>query len=344
MTRFQNHFHKEFGPSRSTQITTHLLIGSLPIASCRAFGAGAFFIAKGRLMQASNASSSILDPSDHIALPAVEPIVSGQTEADVDEGSALEAYTDFPDVPFERVDLPCVSEIPAANVDGGASRPIDEDEHQDVFCPPPEWCVDMGSSISAMTSFELWMALASGELGPKTRVWGLGMDNWEKVSDVPELAHALEDSLSLAPPPPVIPTPRTISAVRGHDRTPLGFGTTDAANDDHLAQSGPISRHRKHLTSGRLAIAAGCLAVAAAVGLTIVPQTSNVTARAAAAGDPRPVAVPQLQSAMERANRQVDAAVHRRLESDAARAVEPVAPSARQHREAGQRRSRRGHR
>ena len=294
-------------------------------------------------MQASNASLSIQDPSDHVALPAVEPVMSGQTDSDADDGSAPEAYTDFPDVPFERVDLPVVSEIPAANIDA-AAPPLDEDEHQDVFRPPPEWCVDMGSSISAMTSFELWMALASGEVGPKTRVWGLGMDNWEAVRNIPELAHALEDSLSLAPPPPVIPTPAANSSVRGHDRTPLGFGTTDSTNEENPAQSGPISRHRKRFGSARAAIAAGCLAAAAAVGLTFLPKSSDGTAQAAAARVP--VAVARLQSAMERANRQVDEAAQRRREAEAARAVEPVAPaatSARQHREAGQRRSRRGH-
>ncbi|HRI66034.1 MAG TPA: DUF4339 domain-containing protein [Polyangium sp.] len=292
-------------------------------------------------MQASNASLSIQDPSDHVALPAVEPVMSGQTEAEVDDGSALEAYTDFPDVPFERVDLPGVSEIPVANT--STSPPVDEDEHQDVFRPPPEWCVDMGSSISAMSSFELWMALANGEVGPKTRVWGLGMDNWEAVRNVPELAHALEDSLSLAPPPPVIPTPAANSSVRGHDRTPLGFGTTDSTNEENPAQSGPRSRHGKRFGSARVAIAAGCLAAAAAVGLTLMPKTSDGTSQAAAR---LPVAVARLQGAMERANRQVDEAAQRRREAEAARAVEPVAPastSARQHREAGQRRSRRGH-
>jgi hypothetical protein len=165
------------------------------------------------------------------------------------------------------------------------------------------------------------------------------MDNWEIVADVPELAHALVDRFSLAPPL-VIRTPTEVMSVRGHDRTPLGFGTTDTANDDFAAQSGPLSLRRKGLSFGRVAFAAGCLAAAAAVGLAVVPRATDTTALAASADSP--LAVARLHGAMERANRQVDEAAHRRLEVEAKRAVEPVKPSARQHKETGQRRSRRG--
>lgn len=290
-------------------------------------------------MQASNASSSIQDPSDLVSLPAVELIELGQTELDDDDVLALEALTDFPDVTFERVDLPDVSELPTEQAADDNSASIADAPRFEVPRPPPEWCVDQGGTIVAMTSFELWMALARGDVDSQTRVWGNGMDNWEIIADVPELAHALTDRFSLAPPPPVMPTPIEIMSVRGHDRTPLGFGTTDAANDDFPAQSGPISHRRKVLSFGRAVLAAGCLAAAAAVGLTLVPRTTDSTDVAAAAD--RPLAVARLHGAMERANRQVEHAVRQRVEAEAARAVAPVAPSARQHKEPGQRRSRR---
>jgi hypothetical protein len=290
-------------------------------------------------MQASSASSSIQDLSDHVVLPAVEPVTLGQTELDGDGSSALEAYTDFPDIPFERVDLPGVSELPAEDAEHDASARITQDERPEVPPPPPEWCVDLGSSMVAISTFELWLALARGDVNAHTRVWGNGMGGWEIVADVPELAYALDDRFSLAPPP-VMRTPTEVMSVRGHDRTPLGFGTTDAANDDLSAQSGSILLLRKGLSFGRMAVAAGCLAAAAAVGLAVVPRATETTELAAGASGP--LAVARLHGAMERANRQVEEAVQRRLEAEAARAVEPVAPSARQHKEAGQRRSRRG--
>lgn len=295
-------------------------------------------------MQASSASSSIQDPSDHAVLPPVEPVALGQTELDVDEPTVLEVLTDFPEATFERGDLPVVSELPAEHAERADQHDvtvIDPETRPEVVSAPPDWCVDQGDTITAMTTFELWMALARGDLDSQTRVWGNGMDNWELVADIPELAHAMKDTFSLAPPPPLVPTPISLLHVRGHDRTPLGFGTTDAANDDFPAESGPVARHWKGLSSGRLALVAGTLAVAAAVGLTIVPQTTDTSAQAA--GKSGPVAVARLQSAMERANRQVDEATHRRMETEAARAVEPVTTTSRHHRDVGQRRVRRGH-
>lgn len=298
-------------------------------------------------MQASSASSSIQDPSEATVLPDVEPIAFGQTETEADDSTALEALTDFPDVPFERIDLPSVSEIPPEGPDTVKVELVDipivdDEEAPDPNKPPPEWCVDMGDTITAMSTFELWMALARGDVDANTRVWGMGMDNWEIVADIPELAYAISNEWSLVPPP-VMPTPTAIMNVRGNDRTPLGFGTTDAANDDFPAQSGPISRRWKGFSFGRVALAVGGLAAAAAVGLSSVPRSMETTGQAA--GEHRPTAVARLQGAMERANRQVDAGTQRWLEAEAARAVEPVTPksSARQHKDVGQRRVRRGH-
>lgn len=291
-------------------------------------------------MQASSASSSIQAAVNEGA--TVLRIGSEQTDLEADGLSALEAHTDFPDVPFARIDLPRVSMVPAPDADQDKQAFAEEEERIDVNRPPPEWCVDLGTSMLAMTTFELWMALARGDVEGKTSVWCNGMESWEMVANVPELAHALSDSLSLAPPP-VIPTPTELMSVRSHDRTPLGFGTTDAANDgqdDEPAQSGPISRRMKGFSGGRAAFAAACFAAAAAVGLVAVPQSSDVPDEAASAN--RPVATARLQGAMDRANRQVEEALQRRIEAEAARAVEPVPLSARKHKEVGQRRSRRG--
>lgn len=307
-------------------------------------------------MQASHASSSIQNPSDPSVLPAVEPVALRQVEIDTDDGCSIEVHTEFPDVPYERLDLPRVCESPDETYERSDLPGVSESAQlADVASianenaeevvpvpvrPPPEWCVDQGDSIAAMTTFELWMALARGEVDSQTRVWGHGMDNWEFVADVPELSYALADSLSLAPPP-VFPTPDRHLPVRGQDRTPLGFGTTDAANDgdEGSAQSGPIYRQKKQFLFNRAAMIVGGFAAAAVVALTAVPQTEP---SASAAGPQKPAAVARLRGAMERANRQVDAAAQRWLESEATRAVEPVVPVARQHKERGQRRVRRG--
>jgi GYF domain 2 len=307
-------------------------------------------------MQASRASSSIQDSSDHAVLPAVEPVASGQTDFATDDAGVIEVHTEFPDVPYERLDLPrvCespdgtheptdlpqVSELPAdqAVIELPANANGDDDPRAGIR-PPPEWCVDQGDNIAAMTTFELWMALARGDVDAQTRVWGLGMDNWEIAADVPELAYALTDSLSLAPPP-VFPTPTRSHSVRGQDRTPLGFGMTDGLrpDDEGPAQSGPISRDKKRFSLGRVAVAVGGLAAAAALVLSAAPRESPT---ASASGRQQPIAVARLRGAMERANRHVDEAAHRWMESEAARAVEPVVPTAR-HKDVGQRRARRG--
>lgn len=71
--------------------------------------------------------------------------------------------------------------------------------------PPPvsrvrnrrrDWCVDFGARLVTMTTFELWIAIASGEVGSTIRVWREGMECWARVIELPELACAirLEDA------------------------------------------------------------------------------------------------------------------------------------------------------
>jgi|GEM_PF-4339847 len=287
-------------------------------------------------MQASSASSS-MQSMFHQASE------SGQTDADVDGLSALEAHTDFPDVPFARVDLPEVLDVAAPDVEQDKPALVDEEERVEHERPPAEWCVDTGTSLVALTTFELWMALGRGDVDGKTNVWRNGMESWEVAGDVPELSHALEDSFSLLPPP-VMPTPTEVMSVKGHERTPFGFGMTDDGNDGEAARSGPISRSKRGRSRGlsKAWFAGGCLAAAAAVALLFVAQSWEAPLSTASVN--RKVAVARLEGAMERANRQVAEAVQRRAETEAARAVAPVSSSARQHKEVGQRRARRGRR
>jgi hypothetical protein len=216
------------------------------------------------------------------------------------------------------------------------------DARADADRPPPDWCVDTGTDMQAMTTFELWMALARGDVDGKASVWRDGMENWQNVEDVPELAYAMSDSLSLAPPP-VIPTPTAVISVRTNDRTPLGFGTTDVGTEELLGgpelRSVPLPIRGFSFGGMKAALAAVAVAAAAAVGLSYLPQGASTEAPAAAVE--RPLAVARLHAAMERANRQVAEATQRRLET-VRPAAAPASSSARQHKEVGQRRSRRG--
>ncbi|MEZ4298584.1 MAG: DUF4339 domain-containing protein [Polyangiaceae bacterium] len=87
----------------------------------------------------------------------------------------------------------------------------------------PGWCVDRGDTLSAMTTCELWLALARGDVTPETKVWREGMPCWDAVARVPEFALAMPDARlwgtpvppvpSVAPPAPVIPLPSVAPAL-----------------------------------------------------------------------------------------------------------------------------------
>jgi hypothetical protein len=53
------------------------------------------------------------------------------------------------------------------------------------------WCVDSGAHIATMSTFELRLAVASGDVGAAVRVWREGMECWTPVAELPELGHAV---------------------------------------------------------------------------------------------------------------------------------------------------------
>ncbi|HTJ83543.1 MAG TPA: hypothetical protein VL400_17610 [Polyangiaceae bacterium] len=86
----------------------------------------------------------------------------------------------MPTVPETEMDLPRDSESE------GAPHPLDR--------PRLTWSVDLGDELKAMTTFELWYALNTGELPPEIRVWRLGREAWSAAREVPELACALRET------------------------------------------------------------------------------------------------------------------------------------------------------
>jgi hypothetical protein len=76
------------------------------------------------------------------------------------------------------------------------ARPASEPEASQGL----DWCVDRGDRLAPMTTFELWIALATGELSGDARVWRLGMEGWEPARAIPDLACVM-------PPPGATPEP-----------------------------------------------------------------------------------------------------------------------------------------
>lgn len=58
----------------------------------------------------------------------------------------------------------------------------------------PGWCVDVGPTLVAMKTCDLWLALAKDEITPKTKVWREGMPYWTEIAKVPEFALAMPDA------------------------------------------------------------------------------------------------------------------------------------------------------
>jgi hypothetical protein len=88
-----------------------------------------------------------------------------------------------------RASLPTVPEtqmsLPSAVEGDETPHPLDK--------PRLTWSVDLGEELRAMSTFELWYALNTGDLPPEIRVWRLGREAWTAAREVPELACALRD-------------------------------------------------------------------------------------------------------------------------------------------------------
>lgn len=65
----------------------------------------------------------------------------------------------------------------------------------------PCWCVDLGPTLQAMTTCDVWLGLARGDIVPEMKVWREGMPYWTAVAKVPEFALALPDARVWSPAP-----------------------------------------------------------------------------------------------------------------------------------------------
>jgi hypothetical protein len=64
-----------------------------------------------------------------------------------------------------------------------------------------DWCVDLGSVLASMDTFELWEAIDRGHVRAEMRVWREGMECWTPIGQVSELTLALLSASSRTPEP-----------------------------------------------------------------------------------------------------------------------------------------------
>lgn len=57
----------------------------------------------------------------------------------------------------------------------------------------PEWCVDLGETMIALHTVELYARLVTRALPGDVRVWRCGREAWTPAREVPELRYAIED-------------------------------------------------------------------------------------------------------------------------------------------------------
>ena len=75
--------------------------------------------------------------------------------------------------------------------DGASTRRMRLSVIEESWAFEPEWCVEQGTSLTAMTTSALLAAVNTGEIDANTRVWREGLECWTRILDVPELFHAL---------------------------------------------------------------------------------------------------------------------------------------------------------
>jgi hypothetical protein len=306
-------------------------------------------------MKASSASSisEYRSPEDTIPsdrFPSFPDLIVPQNAVDTEP--APPARDSLPTTPYGRASV-------EALLTASTRARVLEEHTTDSGRPMPEWCADLGHCLQALTTFDLWMALARGELSRKTRVWRDGMDAWTPVEDIPELALAIADAISFDPPL-VTPAPlATTPPLRAEVRTPLTFEATEASTGDPPHVSDPNSPHipsepiaiplrsspmlrrvREGLAPSRrgaLAFAAGCAVAALAVSLAFVRTNTGVTVVSAHGAIQRAALQTGLgEVAMEAGGRVLEASARQ-----PAPVLAPPPPIARHHHEPGQHRARR---
>ena len=103
---------------------------------------------------------------------------------------------------FERrshvATMPSLREAPTApGAAGDSSWEGIEPDAPVSLSTQPEWCVDLGEEMIAVSAVELYARLATGSIDPGAKVWRVGRESWLPAREVPELRYAIEDAESV---------------------------------------------------------------------------------------------------------------------------------------------------
>jgi hypothetical protein len=71
----------------------------------------------------------------------------------------------------------------------------------------PDWCVDVGTMLLTLSTFDLWEALERGQVLAWMRVWREGMECWTPVGEIPEFAWAIAGTPRPPAEPEALPEP-----------------------------------------------------------------------------------------------------------------------------------------
>jgi hypothetical protein len=249
-------------------------------------------------------------------------------EADLFEKSRVRSVrSDLPTLPApserESVDLSEMPSLPSG------FRPHASGFHRRA---PAEWCVDLGSSLETMSTFELWTALSAATIPRHTRVWREGMECWTPALEVDELACAVLDAYDSTPSPSTV----TVES----DETPNGCDTEmtppPTATERPTARPSALdwAKARPVVVGSACAVASVVLALASTSRTSTLPPPTLTSVGVAAAIEQVDVA-----SSM--------ATIPAPVASVAAHAAEPIVvpqQTASRHSERGQKRLRTGKR
>lgn len=169
-------------------------------------------------------------------------------------------------------------------------------QHEDTFEEEDlDWCVDKDPALCAMSTAEIVEAVAAGTLSREARAWRVGLEAWAKISEIPELAGALDpdDALALretAVTPPAVEITQLSSLYDDGEgdegaASVLGRSAEDRRRwkAEHV-QRGAFGRIRGALFEARW-VFAGAAVAAASIGLSMVssgPAAAAETARSSA--------------------------------------------------------------
>lgn len=206
--------------------------------------------------------------------------------------------------------------------------------------PRTEWCVDLGSVLSTMDTFELWAAIDRGDVSASMRVWREGMECWTPVGQVSELALALNTASSRTPEPVTLhavpsapsfpelpPAPPPCDEVRPQLSTLVSGPRTSSWErlSQKILPPPSRSRARAHFWVA-FGSAVSATAITAAVISAEPPRATSSSSESAAA---TPQNAPSLRAAAAPQNApSLGAAAPPSAPSPALEAVEPEPPAA----------------